>query len=576
MPSKVNSRTSFPTRRWDDVRDADRRLLEALPIAAGIVGRGPDGLYLLQECNAKFVDIIAAPGLSSDERKTGLFDLGPLGDGLRGFFEEDAETREFGCRTSAQVGGRDLAVKLAALASKGDQRRCLMSVVDRTSEVQNERNLRSEMLRDSLTGLANRLAFAETIEAAMATSERSDSHAVLVVDMNRFSRINESLGALTGDELIITFARRLLSALRSGDTLARTGGNEFGILMALPGGLNDALVAADRILEAMMAPFRLSDMEIRVDCAVGCALVGEALGDAEAGFRNAQFAMKKAKLAGVPQVYEPLEASAARHRFSIETDLRRAIENDELTLAFQPLIDLSSGAVAGFEALARWDHATRGPVSPVEFIPVAEESGLILSLGRWALHAAARTMAQWDAKAARTLPIYIGVNVSAIQIARDDLAVAVADALKANGVEGSRFNLELTESAIVQDPRRAGRVLDALKGLHATVAMDDFGTGYSSLAYLQKLPIDVLKIDRSLVTGMMIDPDSVAIIRAVLSLAEALGMKTTAEGIETRELNETLASLGCSTGQGFYYAKPLAPEEALDYWLSRSELAAQA
>ena len=556
-------------------RDADRRLLEALPIAAAIVGRTADGTYSLQECNARFIDIIAQRGVTTEECKAGLFDLGPIGEGLRNFFEDEVDAREFTCSTGAEVGGRHLAVKLADLASGVSERRWLMSVVDRTAEVVGERNMRSEMLRDSLTGLANRLAFTETIEAVMAAGNSGDTHAVLVVDMNRFSRINESLGALTGDELLITFARRLLSALRSGDTLARTGGNEFGILMSLDvnngrRGVDDALNAADRILDAVSTPFRLSDMEIRVDCAIGCALIAESGGDAEALFRNAQFAMKKAKIAGFPTVYEAQEATAARRRFSIETDLRRAIENDELTLAFQPLIDLSSGAVAGFEALARWDHPDRGAVSPVEFIPVAEESGLILSLGRWAMHAAARTMAEWDAKVGRVLPIYFGVNVSAIQIARDDLAVAVADALRAHGVAGSRFSLELTESAIVRDPGRAMRVLDALKGLEASVAMDDFGTGYSSLAYLQKLPIDVLKIDRSFVSGMMVDPDSVAIVRAVLSLAKALGMKTTAEGIESNELDQTLASLGCSTGQGFYYAKPLAPDAALDYWLSRN------
>lgn len=557
-----------------DGRDADRRLLEALPIAAAIVGRASDGAFSLQDCNAKFDEAIAQPGLTAEQRKAGLFDLGPIGVGLRGFFDGDGDAREFTCRAGGEVGGRHLSITLADLGSEPGARRCLMSVVDRTAEVVGARNMRSEMLRDSLTGLANRLAFTEKIEAVM-TGEAGESHAVLVVDVNRFSRINESLGALTGDELIITFARRLLSGLRGGDTLARTGGNEFGVLMKLDAkqrnrGIDDALNAADRILEAMSTPFRLSEMEIRVDCAIGCALLADAGDDPEALFRNAQFAMKKAKLAGVPQVYEPQEAHAARRRFSIETDLRRAIENDELTLAFQPLIDLPTGGVAGFEALARWDHADRGTVSPVEFIPVAEESGLILSLGRWAMHAAARTMAEWDAKVGHVLPIYFGVNVSAIQIARDDLAVGVADALRTHGVDGSRFSLELTESAIVQDPGRAMRVLDALKGLRASVAMDDFGTGYSSLAYLQKLPIDVLKIDRSFVSGMMVDPDSVAIVRAVLGLAQALGMKTTAEGIETIELNRTLAALGCSTGQGFYYAKPLAPDAALAYWLSRN------
>jgi EAL domain-containing protein (putative c-di-GMP-specific phosphodiesterase class I) len=195
---------------------------------------------------------------------------------------------------------------------------------------------------------------------------------------------------------------------------------------------------------------------------------------------------------------------------------------------------------------------------------------LIVSLGRWALDAASKTLADWDAKVGRPLPLYVGVNLSAIQIARDDIASAVSHALSGSGLDGSRLTLELTESAIVQDPQRATTVLEALKGLDAKVAMDDFGTGYTSLAYLQRLPIDVLKIDRSFVTGMLGDRDSVAIIRAVLSLADALGMATTAEGIESEELAKALTELGCSQGQGFFFARPLDPDAALAYWLERN------
>jgi diguanylate cyclase (GGDEF)-like protein len=448
--------------------------------------------------------------------------------------------------------------------------RCLVCLVDRTVEVRAERSLRAEMLRDSLTGLANRLSFTESIEqaGALAAEQRGNDYAVLVVDMRRFSRINESMGSLAGDELLITFARRLISALRTGDVLARTGGNEFGVLVGLKRGVDDALAAAERIQDVMTAPFKLSDHEIRVECAIGVALM-QGGHDPEELFRHAQFAVKQAKVAGKPQVYEPREASAARRRFSIETELRRALDKDQLKLFYQPLIDLKSGEVAGFEALARWTHEDRGEISPVEFIPVAEESGLILTLGRWAMDKAAQTLADWDAKAGAKLPLYVGVNLSAIQVARDDIAEVVASALRSSGLAGDRLTLELTESSIVQDPARAVRVFEALKALDATVAMDDFGTGYSSLAYLQRLPIDVLKIDRSFVTGMMRDPDSVAIVRAVLSLADALGMKTTAEGVESVELATTLAALGCSSGQGFYFARPLEPDAALAYWKSR-------
>src|SRR5215218_9162735 len=304
-------------------------------------------------------------------------------------------------------------MKLAPLPRGfGDMSRCLLSLVDRTVEAQAERTLRAEMLRDSLTGLPNRLAFTEKIEQLEESGRRDVQHAVLVVDMLRFSRINESMGSLAGDELLITFARRLMSALRGGDVLARTGGNEFGVLVGLKRGVEDALAAAERIQQVMTTPFKLSELEIKVECAIGVALM-QAQQDPEELFRNAQFAVKQAKAAGKPQVYEPKEASAARRRFSIETELRRALDKDQLKLFYQPLIDLKSGEVAGFEALARWQHEDRGEICPAEFIPVAEESGLILTLGRWAMDKAATTLAEWDQKAGTKLPLYVRVNLSA-------------------------------------------------------------------------------------------------------------------------------------------------------------------
>jgi diguanylate cyclase (GGDEF)-like protein len=544
----------------------DTALLSALPIAAAIIALGEGKAEILAQ-NQRFSDTL---GRNRDESWTDgkWLEEGPVAELFHKYFANPLSSGELDVRDGDGVAARFLRIKLAPLPKgEGAIARCLMSVVDRTVEVQAERTLRAEMLRDSLTGLPNRLAFTEEIER-FEGGEKETEHAVLVVDMLRFSRINESMGSLAGDELLITFARRLMSGLRAGDILARTGGNEFGILVALRRGIEDALTAAERIQEVMSSPFTISDLEIRVECAIGVALM-QPWQDSEELFRNAQFAVKQAKQSGKPEIYEPQVASLARRRFSIETELRRALEKDELKLFYQPLIDLKSGEVAGFEALARWTHEDRGEISPAEFIPVAEESGLILQLGRWAMDKAAQTLADWDRKAGEKLPLYVGVNLSAIQIARDDIAGVVSSALKSAGLTGERLSLELTESAILQDPARATRVFDALKSLDATVAMDDFGTGYSNLAYLQRLPIDVLKIDKSFVSGMMVDPDAVAIVRAVLSLAEALGMSTTAEGIETVELATTLATLGCASGQGFYFAKPLEAQAALDYWKSR-------
>jgi diguanylate cyclase (GGDEF)-like protein len=545
-------------------------LLHALPIAAAIFTLKGGKLWV-EAMNARFLDLAGCYGKPEAFAETfKQYARGEGGDFARTFLANPAGARdEIEIAEGEGVGRRFLKLKLSPLPAGPDgTQRCLLSVVDRTIEVQAENNLRAEMLRDSLTGLPNRLAFSEAIEKFGEQPSRNVDHAVLIVDMLRFSRINESMGSLAGDELLITFARRLILALRAGDILARTGGNEFGILVSLRRGVEDALKAADRITKVMAAPFKISDLEIRVECALGVALMHSGQ-DPEELFRNAQFAVKQAKITGQPQVYEPKQATEARRRFSIETELRRALDRDQLQLFYQPLINLKSGEVAGFEALARWTHEDRGEISPTEFIPVAEESGLILQLGRWAMDKAVRTLAEWDRKAGEKLPLYVGVNLSAIQVARDNVPEMVEGSLKSSGVTGDRLALELTESSIVQDPARAMRVFDALKALDTTVAMDDFGTGYSSLAYLQRLPIDVLKIDKSFVSGMMVDPDSVAIVRAVLSLAEALGMSTTAEGIETVELATTLATLGCASGQGFYFAKPLEAEAALDYWKSR-------
>jgi EAL domain-containing protein (putative c-di-GMP-specific phosphodiesterase class I) len=267
-------------------------------------------------------------------------------------------------------------------------------------------------------------------------------------------------------------------------------------------------------------------------------------------------------------LYQPGAFHLARQQFTLETSLRRAIEAKRLTLAFQPVIELNSGKVSGFEALARW-REDGVEIPPSTFIPVAEESGLIVPLGRWALDEALRSLKLWDRAAGRDVPVRMAVNVSAMQIARDDVPAMLAEAVDTRGVSAERLVLELTESVIVADPDRAAQAMDAIRKIGATIALDDFGTGYSNLAYLQRLPIDVLKIDQSFVTGMLGNRDKVAIVRAVLSLAEALGLRTTAEGVETLELAQTLAALGCTRAQGYFYSAPLSAEEAYGFW-SRS------
>ncbi|WP_343528327.1 bifunctional diguanylate cyclase/phosphodiesterase [Sphingomonas sp.] len=502
-------------------------------------------------------------------RRAGLGDrnaqallLEELGDRIALFLDSAHRSVEFSLTLGDVIDCRYFQVTLTRPAEV-DAVSCILMLVDHTARHHTERSLRREMTTDSLTGLPNRQGFGDLIEAMMESGHR---HAVLVIDLNRFGRLNACMGSLVADELLITVARRLKGALRTRDSIGRIGGNEFGILMRIDEGKEEAHNLAERLDRALRAPFRLTDFEVNVEGSVGIAFNADRDGDAEELIRHAQFAVKHAKAAGRTQVYHPHAFTIAREQFALETALRRAIEQEELHLAYQPICDLSSGKVVAFEALARWRDAEGREHSPVDFIPVAEESGLIVPLGRWAVNQAVAQLAEWDRAAlgmsGNAGVMRMSVNVSAIQLQRDDIASMIDAALARSGIAGDRLTLELTESTIVGDPARVSNIMDALKALGTTIAMDDFGTGYSNLAYLQKLPIDILKIDRSFVNGMLADRDKLAIVRAILGLAQALGMKTTAEGIETVELGQTMAALGCTFGQGFHYARPLDPDAA--------------
>lgn len=451
----------------------------------------------------------------------------------------------------------------------------LVSLIDRTSEIETHDSFRRETMRDSLTGLPNRAGFEDIVETRLA-EQGADGRpaapvfAIITLDIARFSQINECAGGVVGDELIITVARRLMGRVRKTDVIARIGGDEFALFVPLRGSNQRELSRIiTRVRDIFVNPYRLSDLEIQIDGAIGIALSKPGLTDCANYIRQSQIALKRAKRTRQAEIYTPEELDKARRRFTLETELRKAIELDRLELYFQPLIDMSNGFVTGFEALARWKDPDYGMISPVEFIPVAEECGLIVPLGRWALDRACKVLNAWDARAGEELPLKVSVNVSAAQFARDDIPAMVAGILRANKTRPERLCLELTESVVVSDPARAAKVMSALRALNVSLAMDDFGTGYSNLAYLQQLPIDVLKIDRSFVTHMLQERDKVAIVRAILSLASALGMETTAEGIETLEIAQTLAALGCSFGQGYFYSQPVPADEAYEYMITR-------
>lgn len=532
---------------------ASGMLLDMLPIPAAILVETGDGLAF-EAVNNGF----RSAGLGVVAAQSPLVRL--LGARILAFLDGKMRVTEFEWQFGESVDCRYFGVRLARAPIEG-VRRCLLTLIDRTGQFRTEQSLRREMTTDSLTGLPNRAGFADQLEAAMGTLAR-ESYAVLAINLDRFSRVNACMGGLAGDELLISVARRLKGALRARDLIARTGGDEFAILMSIDENPGEVMQVAGRIENALASPFRLSDFEIRVDCSIGIALGADESGEAEELIRHAQFAVKRSKKTGRVEIYQSRAFDLARQQFSIETELRRAIDAGALDLYMQPICDLATGRITSFEALARWTNDRGYSISPSDFIPVAEEAGLIVPLGRWAMAEAARTLAEWDRAAGGHCGVNVAVNLSAIQLQRDQVASMVALALAEHGLDGRRLTLELTESAIVADPDGVSVTIRALKDLGTTLAMDDFGTGYSNLAYLQRLPIDVLKIDRSFVSGMLADRDKVAIVRAILGLAQALGMQTTAEGIETPELAQTLAALGCGYGQGYLYSKPLPADQA--------------
>lgn len=547
-------------------------LLNPLPIAAAVVTRS-DGSADIVLANRAFKDrqlmpgdALALDGLLLDELVS-IASRNDSGIAQRPWMAND------------QLKTRRYDVTVARIEQDGlDWPHFLVSLIDRTSEIETHDSLRRETMRDSLTGLPNRAGFEELVETRLAEqaatgrppASGSGNFAIIALDIARFSQINECAGSVVGDELIITVARRLIGRIRKTDIVARIGGNEFALFVPLRGSSQRELTRiTNRIRDIFINPFRLSDLEIQIDGAIGIALSNGFTAECGNYIRQAQIALKRAKQTRQAEIYTPEELDRARRRFTLETELRKAIELDRLELYFQPVIDMSNGFVTGLEALARWKDPDYGMVSPVEFIPVAEECGLILPLGRWALDRACKVLNEWDVRAGEPLPLKVSVNISAAQFARDDVPNMVANILRANATRPERLCLELTESVVVSDPARAAKVMSALRGLNVSLAMDDFGTGYSNLAYLQQLPIDILKIDRSFVTDMLKERDKVAIVRAILSLATALGMETTAEGIETLEVAQTLAALGCSYGQGYYYARPVPADEAYDYVITR-------
>ena len=542
------------------------QLLESLPVGVLVFEQGPDERPVCIRASRQF--------LSWAEGDEGaVLGLSPADMPLIG--SQPALHTEIKRILSGKSGGkaerkwsarRPKERHYAAQVSRfGDasSRRAIVVLRDRAAENFAEQHLRMTMLSDDLTGIPNRLAFTEHLEEVIA--EDPASTAVLIINVDRFSRINESLGTTVGDEFLIAIARRLTACVRDRDCVARFGGDEFAIMLPHLRDMGTANEVIDRIHEKLEDPFTLSGGELYATATIGLAYatVGQT---AEELLHQADYALRSAKGSGGQSAVETYTERDHSHEiglFHLEVELRRAIERDELQLAYQPLVDLTTGEMVGVEALSRWDCEGRGPVPPGDFIPLAEESGLIVPLGRQALFTACEQLAFWRREIPAARNLHVAVNVSGVQLRRDDIVATVGAALENAKLPGEALKIELTESAIVREPERVREVFHKLKALGCQIAMDDFGTGYSSLSYLQTFPIDVLKIDQSFVAGMLENEDSQNIIDAILSLSRALHMSTVAEGVETELQMRALKAAGCEVGQGFYFARPLSEEDLI-------------
>ena len=439
----------------------------------------------------------------------------------------------------------------------------VVAIHDITDRKRVEAELERRTFRDTLTGLANRALFVDRVAHAIAGMEPGrPPGAVLVIELDNFKLVNDSLGHTVGDRLLVAVADRIAATIRPGDTAARLGGDEFAVLSERFADESEILVFGDHLLATIAEPLELDDRELQVTASIGVALLRERTQRAEGLVHDADTAVHRAKEHGRRRIelFDADLRGRAVARLDIETALRRALERHELVVEYQPEIRLGDGRIVAVEALVRWNHPERGLIEPDRFVPIAEETGLILPIGRWVLEESCRSAQIW-AEANPEDPPMVSVNLSARQLADPDLVGIVREAIAATSIDPAVICLEITESVLMKEAEVSIRSLRALKALGVHLAVDDFGTGYSSLSYLKRFPVDYLKIDRSFVRGLGRDPEDTAIVSAIVTLAHTLGLTVIAEGVETELQLRELRSLDCSLGQGFYWSKALGTEE---------------
>lgn len=429
---------------------------------------------------------------------------------------------------------------------------------------QTQEHLLYSTLHDALTGLPNRSLFTERLRHAMRRAARhpDDLFAVLFLDLDRFKDVNDNLGHFAGDELLRAVARRLEACIRPEDTVARLSGDEFAILLESITETSDAGRVAQRIEEALSFAINLAGAEVTTSASMGIVTSSMSHDQPEQVLRSADMAMYRAKAAGRAryEMFDRAMHTDALERLQLETDLRRAVEDGEFVLHYQPIVSLRSGRVTGLEALIRWQHPQRGLVHPGDFINVAEETGLIIPIGKWVLFEACTQIVQWQRRHPRSAPLTIGVNLSVKQFSQPDLIDQIRTALDNTGALASSLRLEITEAAIIDKGRAAVAILAKIRELGAQVYLDDFGTGYSSLSYLHGLPIDAIKIDREFVSTMDTDDKHLRLVRTILTLAEIVNVRAEAEGISSAEQLRELRSLNCEQGQGYLFSAPITIE----------------
>ncbi len=466
-------------------------------------------------------------------------------------------------------GGTYCWVLTRGLAVRDDQGKAVRmagSQSDITQRKAAEDRLQHDAFHDSLTDLPNRALLMDRLSQAVGRRKRrADSRfAVLFLDIDSFKFVNDSLGHHMGDQLLIAISRRLEACIRDGDTVARLGGDEFIVLMQDVASTEDVLSLADRMLEVLQTPFLLDDHELVMTASIGIALSGANDESAEEVVRNADIAMYQAKSRGkaVHVVFDEAMHAEAVARLELDTDLRQAATRQELRIHYQPIVSLRTGRIRSFEALLRWQHPNRGMVYPDEFVPLAEETKLILPIGLWVFRSAAEQLRRWQSQFGTTPPLTMSVNLSCRQFSQPDLVFQVERLLLEARLDPSCLKMEITESAIMEQVESASSALTKFRALGVKLALDDFGKGYSSLSYLHQFPFDTLKIDRSFVSRIGLNGENAEIVRTIISLAQVLGLDVVAEGVETAAQMVRLRDLGCHFGQGYFFSRPVTAEAA--------------